>query len=114
MGTDFAYFQGVYYWWGKSCDTRGLNDYGVVKYFGVPTFSTAIFQTWFAMGDIDSAIKLSALLMLLVFGFLALEKLMRGRKKYSYTTAKVKPITRVKLKGTKGVLVSIYAFIIFS
>lgn len=90
-----------------------LNDYGVVKYFGVPTFSTAIFQTWFSMGDIDSAIKLSAILMLLVFSFLALEKFLRGRRKYSYTTAKVKPISRIRLKGSKGVVASIYAFSIF-
>ncbi|GAA0178321.1 iron ABC transporter permease [Clostridium sediminicola] len=91
-----------------------LNDYGVVKYFGVPTFSTAIFQTWFAMGDLQSAVKLSAILMILVFSLLALEKFLRGRRKYSFTTAKVKPITRIKLKGTKGMILSIYAFTIFA
>lgn len=91
-----------------------LNDYGVVKYFGVPTFSTAIFKTWFAMGDIDSAIRLSSILMLLVFGILLVEKLLRGRKKYSYTTAKVRPISRIKLDGIKGKLASLYCFVIFS
>jgi iron(III) transport system permease protein len=90
-----------------------LNDYGVVKYFGVPTFSTAIFKTWFAMGDIDSAVKLSAILMVFVFGILIVEKLLRGRKKFSYTTTKIRPITRMKLEGAKGTWAFIYASSIF-
>lgn len=91
-----------------------LNDYGVVKYYGVPAFSTAIFKTWFSLGDIDSAIRLSAILMSFVFMILILEKILRGRKKYSFTTSKVKPINRIKLKGVKGILAFIYSFIIFS
>lgn len=91
-----------------------LNDYGVVKYFGVPTFSTAIFKTWFSMGDIDSAVRLSSILMFMVFGILILEKVLRGRKKFSYTTAKVNPITPVKLSGSKGTLAFCYCFSIFS
>lgn len=43
-----------------------LNDYGVVKYYGVPVFSTAIFKAWFSMGDVNAAIRLSALLMVFV------------------------------------------------
>lgn len=91
-----------------------LNDYGVVKYFGVPTFSTAIFKTWFSMGDIDSAIRLSAVLMAIVFGILLLEKLLRGRKKFGFSTAKVRPIALQKLTGIKGKLVCMYCFLIFS
>lgn len=78
-----------------------LNDYGVVKYFGVPTFSTAIFQTWFGMGELNSAIKLSANVMFIVFGLLVLEKVLRGRKKYSYTTSKVRPLKPITLTGVK-------------
>lgn len=44
-----------------------LNEYGLVKYFGVPTFSTAIYSTWFGLGDLDSAIRLSSILMVIVF-----------------------------------------------
>jgi iron(III) transport system permease protein len=90
-----------------------LNDFGVVKYFGVNTFSTAIFKTWFGMGDVNSAIKLSAILMAMVFGFLILEKLLRGRTRYSYTTTKVRPIIRQKLKGIKAFSAFIFSFIIF-
>lgn len=91
-----------------------LNDYGVVKYFGIMTFSTAIFKTWFAMGDLDSAIRLSSILMFFVFILLLLEKILRGRKKFSYSTSKVRPISRIKLKGIKGIFAFTYSFIVFS
>ena len=90
-----------------------LNDYGVVQYFGIPTFSTAIFQTWFGMNDLNSAIKLSATLMFIVFGILILEKVLRGRKKYSYSQAKVRPLTPIKLKGAKAWSAFSYSLIIF-
>ncbi|WP_254434240.1 iron ABC transporter permease [Halobacillus sp. Marseille-Q1614] len=91
-----------------------LNDYGLVQYFGVPTFSTAIFQTWFGMGDLNAAIKLSATLMFIVFAILVLEKILRGRKKYSYTTTKVRPLKPIKLKGGRAWTAFSYSALIFS
>ncbi|MBP1943716.1 ABC transporter permease [Cytobacillus luteolus] len=69
-----------------------LNDYGVVKYFGIQTFSTAIFQAWFGMGDLDSAIKLAGVLMTIVVLVLVFEKLVRGRQNFNYSTTKIRPI----------------------
>lgn len=90
-----------------------LNDYGVVKYFGIPTFSTAIFQTWFGMGDIGSAIKLSVILMSFVVIILIIEKLLRGRKKYSFTNSKVRPLQAIPLTGIRAWGMFGYFFIIF-
>lgn len=90
-----------------------INDYGVVQYFGVTTFSTAIFKAWFSLSDVDTAIKLAGILMVIVFGILLLEKVLRGGKKYSYTTTKVRPITRIKLSGLKSVMAFGYSAIIF-
>ncbi|WP_338778839.1 iron ABC transporter permease [Metabacillus sp. FJAT-52054] len=90
-----------------------LNDYGVVKYFGIQTFSTAIFQTWFGMGDIGSAIKLSGILMTFVIVVLLLERLLRSRKKYSYSTSKVRPLQPAPLKGAKAWSVFAYFSFIF-
>ncbi len=90
-----------------------LNDYGVVQYFGVPTFSTAIFQTWFGMNDLNSAIKLSATLMFIVFSILILEKLLRGRKKYAATTAKARPLRAIPLSGGRGWAAFSYCLAIF-
>jgi len=91
-----------------------LNDFGVVSYFGVQTFSTAIFKTWFSMGDTSTAVKLASMLMFTVFIVLSTEKLIRGRKKYSYTTAKVRSIVPIKLKGIKAVGAFVYCLIVFS
>lgn len=90
-----------------------LNDYGVVSYFGIPTISTAIFSTWFAMSDLDSAIKLASSLMLLVFFILAMEKFLRGKKRFSFSSSKIRPISLRKLKGVKAALAFSYCLLIF-
>lgn len=64
-----------------------LNDYGLVRYFGIPTFSTAIYQTWFGMSDVDSAVRLAASLMGIVICFLLLEQFLRGRGRLSQARA---------------------------
>lgn len=91
-----------------------LNDYGVVKYFGIQTFSTAIFQTWFGLGDLDSSIKLAASLMGIVIFILMVERLLRGGKQYSYSTTKVRPLPLVKLKGKSAAFATMYTLTIFS
>lgn len=91
-----------------------LNDYGVVSYFGIQTFSTAIFRTWYGMKDLDSALKLAGSLMFIVIFILMLEKIIRGRKRFSYSTTKVRPIQPKKLKGVKAWMVFAYCFCIFS
>lgn len=89
-----------------------LNDFGVVSYFGVQAFSTAIFKTWFSMGDTSTAVKLASMLMFTVFILLSTEKWIRGRKKYSYSTAKVRSIVLIKLKGIKAVGAFVYCSIV--
>ncbi|MBM7571241.1 ABC transporter permease [Aquibacillus albus] len=90
-----------------------INDYGVVKYFGIQTFITAIFQTWSGMSDLDSAFKLAGTLMVLVIIILLLEKLVRGRKRYSYSTSKISPIQPKLLKGMKSYLAFGYCLTVF-
>lgn len=35
-----------------------LNDYGTVAYFNIPVFSFAIFDAWFRLGDINTALRI--------------------------------------------------------
>lgn len=79
-----------------------FSDYGVVNYYGVSTFSTAIFKTWFGMGDVSTAIRLAGILMVFVIALMVGENLLRGRRKYAFTTSKIRPIKRGKLTGVKG------------
>jgi iron(III) transport system permease protein len=75
-----------------------LNDYGAVAYYGVTTFTTGIFRSWFGMGDLDTAIRLSAILMLVVLAVLGLERWQRGRARYEETGG-ARPVTRYRLRG---------------
>jgi iron(III) transport system permease protein len=75
-----------------------LNDYGAVAYFGVTTFTTGIFRSWFALGDLDTAIRLSAILMVVVLMVLGLERLQRGAARYEESGGG-RPVTRYPLRG---------------
>lgn len=76
-----------------------LNDFGVTNHFGIQSFTTAIFKTWFGMYDVDSAIRLAAWLMSLIIGIFVVERLVRKRKKFSSPTNRVTPLRRRKLTG---------------
>lgn len=104
---------------GSLVSLEVLNDFGVVKYFGIQTFSVSIFTTWFGMGDSNSALRLSMIMMGFVFAVLLIEKIFRGRKKYHYSSTKIKPLKRVELTGKNRVIavaicsvVALFSFII--
>lgn len=90
-----------------------LNDYGVVQYFNVRVFSFAIFNAWFSLGDITSAIRLSAYLMVLVFAVILIERAFRGRKQYQMHV-KTKLISRRKIHGWKQVGVTSFLWFILA
>ena len=74
-----------------------LADYGTVQYFGVPTFTTGIFRTWFGVGDNGTAAQLSAMLLFFVFALILLERWSRKRARFHHTTQKQGAIKRFKL-----------------
>ncbi len=78
-----------------------LSDYGVANYFGVQTISTAIFQTWFGMYDVNAALRLAAWLMIIVIGIFVAERFFRRKKQYYSTTTQSRPLAPRKL-GTYG------------
>ncbi len=59
-------------------------DFGTVEYFGVNTFTTGIFRTWFGLGNAQAAAQLSALLTTFVLLLLLLERGSRSKIKYYY------------------------------
>lgn len=89
-----------------------LNDYGVVKYFGVRVFSYAIFDAWFRLSDLSSAIRLSAIVMIMVFLVIFIEKLIRGKRKYT-NSIKSSSIIRKKLTvRNQAIVISILSLIL--
>ncbi len=75
-----------------------LNDYGLVAFFNVQVFSFAIFNAWFSFDDVGAAIRLSAVLMIIVFVVVVLERVLRGRRRYDQTS-RPRPLPRRALKG---------------
>jgi iron(III) transport system permease protein len=59
-----------------------VNDYGAVHLYGVDTFTTGIFKSWLGLGDVGSAVRLSAVLLVLTVAVLGLEQTSRGRRRY--------------------------------
>uniref|UniRef100_A0A486XUX7 Ferric iron ABC transporter, permease protein n=1 Tax=Rheinheimera sp. BAL341 TaxID=1708203 RepID=A0A486XUX7_9GAMM len=57
-------------------------DYGTVQYFGVTTFTTGIFRTWFGMGSQLAAAQLAAMLTSFVLILLLLERWSRRKIRY--------------------------------
>ncbi len=60
-----------------------LNDYGAAQYYGVSTFTTGIFRAWFALEEPETAVYLSALLIIIVFTLILFEKWQRRKRKFS-------------------------------
>ncbi len=76
-----------------------LADFGTVSFFGIGTFTTGIFRTWFGVGDGTTASQLSAMLLMFVFALIMLERWSRKRAKYHHTSQKHSAIKRFQLKG---------------
>jgi len=76
-----------------------LADYGTVQYFGVSTFTTGIFRTWFGLGDSAAAAQLSAVLMSFVFIVILIEHWSRRQARYDHTSSRYRTLPRHLLQG---------------
>ncbi len=85
-----------------------LNDYGLVRYFGIDTFTTGIFAAWFSFTDTSAALKLSGYLMLFVLLLLLAERLQRGKIRYADTSGKYLSEQRRTLKPHAGLLAILF------
>lgn len=88
-----------------------LADYGTVQYFGVDTFTTGIFRTWFGFGEAETAAQLSSILMLFVLLLFVMEKYLRKRIRYHNPNTAAKKTAAVKLHG-KHALLAVIACVI--
>jgi iron(III) transport system permease protein len=57
---------------------EALADFGTVEYYGVHTFTTAIYRTWYGMGDPSGAAQIAMILLLIAVVLLLLERHSRG------------------------------------
>ena len=62
---------------------ESLADFGTVKLFNYTTFTTAIYQSWYGLFSLASALQLSLVLIVLVMAALLLERKLRGRSNFT-------------------------------
>lgn len=79
-----------------------LADYGVVQYFGVATFTTGIFRTWFGLGSSVAAAQLSALLMGFVLALIVLENRARKQARYHHSSSRYRRVAPKRLQGWRS------------
>jgi iron(III) transport system permease protein len=81
---------------------EALADFGTVQYFGVSTFTTGIFRTWFGLGDSGAAAQLAALMMTFVLALIVLERWSRRRARYHHTTQRYRTLPGHPLRGWRA------------
>ena len=87
-----------------------IADFGVVEHYGVPTFTTGIFRTWYGMGDQTVAMQISACLFLFV-ALLVFSQQRMIKGKSSNPTSDYKQNKPIKLLGFRAWLSSVLCFI---
>ncbi|MDY6936890.1 MAG: iron ABC transporter permease [Cyanobacteriota bacterium] len=88
-----------------------LNDFGTVQYFGVDTFTTGIYRTWFAMGERVAATQLAAFLLLFVLALIWLERWSRRRASFYQTSTSYKTLPSYSLTGIRAIWAWLACFV---
>ncbi|WP_308916678.1 iron ABC transporter permease [Jannaschia sp. LMIT008] len=79
-----------------------LADFGTVAHFGVRTFATGIYTSWFTLADRAAAAQLALGLLAFALTLAVLERRSRGGARYA--TRGVVPAPRIALRGRGAVL----------
>lgn len=75
-----------------------IADFGTVSYFGVPTFATGIYTSWFNMADRAAAAQLSLGLLAFALTLAFLERRSRGEARY-HSGRRQEQLQRLQLSG---------------
>ncbi|SEL56925.1 ABC transporter permease [Halomonas daqiaonensis] len=79
-----------------------LNEFGAVQFFGVDTFTTGIYRTWFGLGEQVAAAQLAACLLAFVIALVLLERWSRGKRRYFHTTNRYQQLPEYALHGWRA------------
>ena len=85
-------------------------DYGVVEHYGVPTLTTGIFRTWFAMGESAAALQLAGWLFVVVCLLVVAEQFARRGQRFNPVGRQRRP-TRHALTGWSAWLAFMLCFL---
>lgn len=76
---------------------EALADFGTVQYFGVSTFTTTIYRTWFGIGDLTAASQLATGLLGFVLLLIAMEMLARRGRRFGAAARRHRAVAPIRL-----------------
>jgi len=88
-----------------------LSDFGAVDHFAIQTFTTGIFRTWYGLYDLQTAMQLASLLLLVIVIFYIFERNNRGNELYSSSNSTFSPNIEQNLYGINALLAFSLCFI---
>lgn len=91
-----------------------LADFGTVQYFGVQTFTTGIFRTWFGLDDVAAAAQLAAVLLGFVFLLIIIERYSRRQARYHHTSQRHQALKRIQLRPSHATFATLFCFGVLS
>ncbi|UWR22161.1 iron ABC transporter permease [Sulfitobacter sp. S190] len=80
-----------------------IADFGTVAYFGVQTFATGIYTSWFSLYDRAGAAQLALCLLSFALLLAMLERYQRGSAKYHDPARQSKSVMAAELRGWRAV-----------
>jgi iron(III) transport system permease protein len=79
-----------------------INDIGAMNFFGVQTFTYAIYSTWLGQGNLAGAAQLALLLLFIVALILWIEQHARGQSHALRQAGKTRRLQPLRLEGGKA------------
>ncbi len=86
-----------------------LNDIGAMNFFGVQTFTLAIYSTWLGQGNLAGAAQLAIVLLVCVGSILWIEQYARGQNNQLRQTTKTRSLEPVQLFGWQALCATLAA-----
>ncbi len=80
-----------------------IADFGTVAYFGVQTFATGIYTSWFSLFDRVGAAQLALCLLSFALLLAMLERIQRGDAKYHDPARRAQAAPAIKLQGPPAI-----------
>lgn len=79
-------------------------DFATVNYFAVPTLTTAVYDTWLGYGNLTAAAKLSAIILLVVFSLIGIERFARRKQQLFQKQSRIQVIDLYRLSPMQTLL----------